>query len=239
MTVSTDDPPGNVPARAVAVYAHPDDADVSAGGTLAVWAQAGTQVELVVCAAGDKGSVDANVDTRALAAARANEVEEAAAALGAVATHLLGIGDGDLQNDQTLRRRLVAIIRSARPDAVVCPDPTAVFFGGSYVNHRDHREVGWATLDVAAHEAGNGLYFPESGPPHRVAEVWMSGSLEPDTWVDIEDALDLKARALACHSSQLGEAGEWLRAVVLERAEEAGRASGHRYAEGFRRLRLP
>ena len=55
----------------------------------------------------------------------------------------------------------------------------------------------------------------------------------------IESALDRKARALACHESQLGEAGEWLRAVVQERAEEAGRASGHRYAEGFRRLVLP
>lgn len=225
--------------RVLAVYAHPDDADVSAGGTLAVWAAAGAHVEVVVCAAGDKGAVDPRVDSADLASRRAAEVAAAAEQLGVVSAHLIGHPDGEIANDRDLRSALVRIVRHVRPDVIVCPDPTAVVFGGSYLNHRDHREVGWATLDVAAHEAGNPLYFPDAGPPHKVAEVWMSGSLEPDTWVDIETQLDRKARALACHESQLGEAGEWLRAVVQERAEEAGRASGHRYAEGFRRLVLP
>lgn len=228
-----------MPDRVLAVYAHPDDADVSAGGTLAVWSTAGAHVEVVVCAAGDKGGVDADVDPAALATRRAGEVAQAAKELGVASTHLLGHPDGDLVNSSALRSELVGIVRDVRPDVIVCPDPTAVVFGNSYVNHRDHREVGWATLDVAAHEAGNPLYFPERGAPHKVGEVWLSGSLEPDAWVDIESALDRKARALACHESQLGEAGEWLRAVVQERAEDAGRASGHRYAEGFRRLVLP
>ena len=227
------------PARVVAIYAHPDDADVSAGGTLAVWAAAGAHIEVVVCAAGDKGAVESDVDPSELAARRAAEVTSAAAELGIATTHHLDRPDGEVTNDIALRGELVRLIRAVRPDVVVCPDPTALVFGGAYVNHRDHRETGWATLDVAAHEAGSPLYFPDAGEPHRVAEVWMSGSLEPDTWVDIESALERKAKALACHVSQLGEAGEWLRAVVLERAEEAGRASGHRYAEGFRRLVMP
>ena len=48
----------------------------------------------------------------------------------------------------------------------------------------------------------------------------------------------MKAEALLCHESQLAETGEWLRQVVRQRAEDAGRAAGVRYAEGFRLLRL-
>ncbi|HVM09229.1 MAG TPA: PIG-L deacetylase family protein [Acidimicrobiales bacterium] len=228
-----------MPDRVLAVYAHPDDADVSAGGTLATWAEAGAHIEVVVCAMGDKGAVDPSTDAAELAQRRADEVGAAADALGIDGVHLLGRPDGEVVNDASLRGEIVGLIRSVRPDTVVCPDPTAIVFGASYVNHRDHREVGWATLDASSHEAGNALYFPDAGPPHRVSEIWLSGTLEPDAWVDIEAALDRKAKALACHESQLGEAGEWLRAVVQERARDAGRASGHRYAEGFRRLVLP
>lgn len=225
--------------RALAVYAHPDDADVSSGGTLAAWAASGARVEVVVCAAGDKGAVDPDTDTGALAQRRAAEVERAIAVLGLAAVHLLGRPDGDVANDAALRGEIVRLIRAVRPEVVVCPDPTAVVFGASYVNHRDHREVGWATIDAAAHEAGNPLYFPGTGDAHRVGEIWLSGALEPDEWVDISDHIDAKAEALLCHESQLGEAGEWLRTAVLERAEAEGRHSGHRYAEGFRRLVLP
>jgi len=229
----------NTGRRVLAIYAHPDDADVSAGGTLAAWAAAGDHVEVVVCAAGDKGAIDPSTDTDELGARRATEVDRAVRVLGLATVHRLGRADGTVANDAALRAELVRVIRQARPDVVVCPDPTAVVFGSAYVNHRDHREVGWATLDAAAHEAGNPLYFPDAGPPHHVREVWLSGTLEPDTWVDIAATIDRKAEALLCHESQLGEAGEWLRSAVQERAEEAGRASGYRYAEGFRRLVLP
>ncbi|MBW3650744.1 MAG: PIG-L family deacetylase, partial [Actinobacteria bacterium] len=227
-----------VPARVLAVYAHPDDADVSCGGTMARWAAAGASVQVVVCAAGDKGSSQPGVEPGELARRRAGEVADAANALGLSGHHLLGHPDGELENRAALREELVGLVRRHRPETVLCPDPTAVFFGGSYVNHRDHRVVGWATLDTVAHEAGAPHYFPGTGAPHQVSEVWLSGSLQPDTWVDIEECLDAKAEALQCHRSQLGQAGEWLRTFVRERAEEAGAQAGVRYAEGFRRLVL-
>ena len=227
------------PSTVVAVYAHPDDADVSAGGTLAAWAAAGAHVEVVVCASGDKGAVDPATDPAELASRRAQEVVAAARALGVASAHLLGHPDGEVSNNANLRGDIVRVLRDVRPEIVLCPDPTAIVFGNSYVNHRDHRECGWATIDAAAHEVHNPLYFPGAGDAHRVREIWLSGSLEPDVWVDIASSIDRKADALAKHESQLGEAGEWLRAVVVERAEEAGKASGHRYAEGFRRIILP
>src|SRR5438128_2721975 len=46
-----------VPARVLAVYAHPDDPEVSCGGPLARWSAAGAEVHVVICAQGDKGTL--------------------------------------------------------------------------------------------------------------------------------------------------------------------------------------
>src|SRR5581483_9330364 len=206
-----------VPASALAVYAHPDDPEVSCGGTLARWAAAGAEVHVVVCAAGDKGSADPATDPAKLAG-----------------RHLLGRPDGEVENDRALRAELVRLVRSLQPEVVLCPDPTAAFFGQRYFNHRDHREGGWAALDAVAPAAANPHYFPDAGPAHQVSAAYWSGTLEADVWVDITGTIDAKAEALLRHESQLGEAGEWMRQVVRQRAEEAGRAAGVRYAEAFR-----
>jgi LmbE family N-acetylglucosaminyl deacetylase len=123
---------------------------------------------------------------------------------------------------------------------VLCPDPTAVFFGDRYYNHRDHRVTGWATLDAIAPAAGNPKYFAhqlaEGLAVHEVQSVYLSGTLEPNCWVDISDTLERKIDALFCHASQLTDTGEWFRQFLRDRAEEAGREAGVAYAEGFRRL---
>lgn len=227
-----------VPTRALAVYAHPDDPEVSCGGTLARWSAAGAEVHVVICASGDKGTSDPEVRPQDLARRRAAEVAAATAALGVAGHHLLGHPDGEVENTAELRGELVALVRRLRPQVVVCPDPTAAFFGSSYFNHRDHRQVGWATLDAVAPAAASPHYFPQAGPPHQVEAVYLSGTLQPDLWVEITGTIEAKARALLCHESQLGETGEWLRQVVHQRAEEGGRVAGVPYAEGFRILRL-
>jgi LmbE family N-acetylglucosaminyl deacetylase len=225
-----------VPARALAVYAHPDDPEVSCGGTLARWAAAGSEVHVVVCTRGEKGSSDSQVRPDDLATRRRHEMAAAAEVLGLVGHHTLGHPDGDIENTAALRGQIVALVRSVRPEVVICPDPTAVFFGPSYFNHHDHRVVGWATLDAISPASAQPHYYPEAGPPHAVSTVLLSGTLEPDVWVDISDTVDVKARALLCHESQIGETAEWLRTVVRERAEEAGRAVAVSHAEGFRRF---
>lgn len=226
------------PSLVLAVYAHPDDPDVAAGGTLARWAAAGSQVHVCICADGDKGSSDPELDGAALVRQRRGEVAAAGDLLGVAAHHWLGVADGELEDDRELRARLVGLIRQVRPDAVMAPDPTAVFFGGHYINHRDHRQLGWAIIDAVSPAAGNPHYFPERGPAHRVAELLLSGTLEPDAWVDISATIDVKVAAIACHSSQLGDGGEWLRGAVRQRAEDAGRQAGVAFAEAFRRIRL-
>src|SRR3954447_20325309 len=199
--------PDELPARALAVYAHPDDPEISAGGTLAKWAEAGTEVWVLITTRGDKGTQDPGADLEALTARRIDETADAVALLG-FAGHLhLGYPDGELVDDQELRGSIVKVLRELRPEAVLCPDPTAVFFGDGYFNHRDHRVTGWATLDAVAPAAGNPHYFPEhSGPGmsvHSVREVYLSGTLEPNCWIDISDTLERKIDALFCHASQL------------------------------------
>jgi LmbE family N-acetylglucosaminyl deacetylase len=226
------------PAVVLAIYAHPDDPDVAAGGTLARWGAEGSEVHVCICADGDKGSADPHIDPAELVRQRRSEVTASGALLGVQAHHWLGIPDGDISDDGEMRARLVALIRQVRPEAVVAPDPTAVFFGGHYVNHRDHRALGWATIDAVSPAAGNPHYFPTAGPAHRVATMYLSGTLEPDVWMDISTTVDTKAAAIACHASQLTDGGEWMRDAVRQRAEDAGRAAGVRFAEGFRRVQL-
>ncbi|MDQ1396799.1 MAG: hypothetical protein QOG64_2058 [Acidimicrobiaceae bacterium] len=227
-----------VPASVLAVYAHPNDPEVSCGGALARWAAAGAVVHVVICARGDKGSADPEVDPQELAQRRSAEVVCAARALGLTGHHVLDHDDGSLDDTEAFRGELVALVRRFKPAAVVCPDPTAVFFGERYYNHRDHRVVGWATLDAVAPAAALPHYFPEAGPAHQVERVYLSGTLEPDVWVDVTGSIEAKAEALLCHRSQVAEPGEWLRTVVRQRAEEAGRLAGVPFAEGFRRLVL-
>lgn len=231
-----------IPERALAIYAHPDDPEISAGGTLARWAAAGTKVWVLVTTRGDKGSSDPAVDPDELAARRREETNAAGAVLGVVECRHLDHPDGELPDDAELRGQIVAQVRELRPDVILCPDPTAVFFGDAYFNHRDHRITGWASLDAVAPASGNPHYFPEhlGGAAglavHDVATVLLSGTLEPNCWIDITESFDAKIEALFCHTSQLPETGDWFRDYLRTNAEEAGRVVGVRYAEPFRRL---
>jgi len=235
----------DVPARALAVFSHPDDPEVACAGTLAAWVAAGCEARMLIVNAGDKGSDDASVAPDELARERAEEVAAAGEVLGLAGAVLLGVPDGEAQNTPELRGRIVEVLRRYRPEVVICPDPTSVFFGSAYLNHHDHREVGWAALDACAPMAASPLYYPDAGPAHAVEVVLLAGTLAADCWVDIDATLAKKAAALACHETRLGDvAVELATELVAARAEEAAEAAaaagttGLRAAEGFRRLLL-
>ena len=225
------------PRRVLAVYAHPDDPEVSCGGTLPVWADAGAEVHLVICARGDKGSSDPATDPDELAGRRSVEAAEAAEVMGCRSQENLGIDDGEVVNDPWLRRQLVTLVRRVRPDVVVGPDPTPLLFGSSYVNHADHRAVGAALLDACAPAAASPLYFPDCGPAHQVGRVFLTGTLEPDEAVDITDTLERKVAAVLCHRSQVADPDE-VAGVIAQRARAIGARHGMGAAEEFRVLRL-
>lgn len=227
----------------LAIYAHPDDAETAAGGVLARLATSGADVHVVICAQGDKGSFDPDIDPVRLIAERRSEALAAGAILGVTGTTFLDYPDGTLdERDLAFAATLVRLVRETRADVVFAPDPTAVFFGDTYVNHRDHRAVGWAVLDAVAPAAANPHYFPEQIAAglaaHAIDALYLSGTLEPNAHIDIADVLDQKIDAMFCHRSQLGEVDETFRAFLRERAAEAGRSVGLPAAEAFRRVTL-
>ena len=228
-----------IPERALAIYAHPDDAQVASGGTLARWAQGGCAMHLVVCTDGAKGSLDPSADLVALSRQRSQEISDSIEALGFSSWEQLGIPDGEVENDKELRRALVEIVRNFVPEVVLSHDPTAVFFGRHYVNHRDHRELGWAVLDAVAPAAGQPHYFPElDSGAHEVHAMFLSGTLEPNVSVDLREVLDAKAKAVAMHRSQFVEEPELVEELVRRRASEDGQRAGCSAAELFRQLDL-
>lgn len=226
----------------LAVFAHPDDAEISCGATLARWCDAGREVHLLVLTNGDRGSGDPGADRASLAATRARETVAAGEVLGLAGTRIVGVHDGDLENTPAIRVEVARAIRTVRPDIVVTCDPTAWFMEDRYFNHRDHRKAGEIALDGTFPAAGNPHFFADELAglaPWDPPQVWMSWSNEPNHTEDVSGFLDRKLAALRCHESQVGGDGirffdEWL----PRQAEEAGRRIGAAHGESFRVLQL-
>ena len=226
----------------LAVFAHPDDAEICAGGVLAKWAAAGREVHLLILTNGDRGSGDAARDRAELAATRAAETSAAAVLLGLASTRIIQNHDGELQNTPELREPVVRRIREVGAEIVLSCDPTAVFFENSYYNHSDHRMAGWMALDASFPASGNPHFHPEhlaDGLDVRgVINIWLGWSNEPNHAEDVTDTFDTKIAALGKHESQITEGirfwDEWMR----KEAAAAGERHGVGLVEEFRVLDL-
>jgi LmbE family N-acetylglucosaminyl deacetylase len=229
----------NPPERILVIAAHPDDIDFGVAGSVAQWVGAGAQVTYCIITDGSAGSNEPDTDLAELAQQRQQEQRAAAAAVGVHDVRFLGYRDCYLQPTMMLRRDLTRIIREIRPQRVVCQDPTSVFVEGRYINHPDHRAAGEAAIYAVFPSAETRPSFPElleeGYEPHHVDEVYLTLTLQPDTYVDIGATMERKIAALLCHESQVGqEAADWIR----ERNAEMGKAAGCAFAEAFRVMRL-
>jgi len=229
-----------IPASAMGVFAHPDDAEFTVAGTIARWTQAGCRVVYVLCTDGDVGTEDSNQTREELALLRRQEQRNACRVLGVEDVVFLGYGDGMLQPTMDLRRDLVRAIRRHKPEVVLCGDPTAFFYGDEYINHPDHRAAAQAAVEAVFPAASMPLLFPdltaEGLAPHRVKQVYIWGTSEPNVWEDISQTLDLKIEALRQHKSQLGDWDPSPR--ISQRAKENAEGHDMQYAEVFRRMTL-
>ena len=227
--------------RVLVVMAHPDDAEFGAAGTVARWAKEGRQVTYLILTDGNRGSSDPAMTAERLAQIRHAEQRAAALKLGVKDVFFLGYDDGSLQPTLDLRRQITRWIRRTKPDIVVAPDPTRRWTGQRYINHPDHRAAGDATLDAIIPGSDTRLVFPElldeGLEPHQVKEIYLTGSNEPDAWVDISDTIDLKIEALREHKSQVAEWTE-LEQTIRQRAAEMAAGHGYPVAEGFKYFKL-
>jgi LmbE family N-acetylglucosaminyl deacetylase len=224
------------------IFAHPDDAEICAGGVLAKWAAAGREVHLLILTNGDRGSQDPSQDRGELAATRARETEEAAGVLGLSSVRIGSISDSELENTEEVRDAVVRRIREVRAETVVACDPTAVFFGGRYYNHSDHRTSGFVALDACYPGSGNPHFFPEQLDDgletQDVFDLWLGWTNEPNHVEDISGYFATKMAALAKHDSQLAEGIRFFEEFLGKDAVEAGEKIGVEHAEEFRVLDL-
>jgi LmbE family N-acetylglucosaminyl deacetylase len=187
------------PARALAIVAHCDDAELQAGATLARWAAAGCVVSILVCTDGSKGSWDPTEDIPALVARRQVEQRAALRALGSGGEcAFLDAVDGELDSGLTRRGEVAAVIRRLRPDVVLGHDPWR-----RYRIHPDHRHAGFLAAEgiVASRDPH---FYPEQGlPPWRPSTLLLFEADEPDH-IEPSDAVHVatKVAALLEHRSQ-------------------------------------
>jgi len=217
--------------RILVVIAHPDDAESFCGGTLALLAKEGRDIEYLVITKGDKGSDDHLMTPERLSALRVDEQHSAAAVLGVqTVTFLEGYSDGALEPTLELRQRLTSKIRDWRPDVVFTFDPWK-----RYEIHPDHRATGLCTFDAIAAARG-WMNYPEQlregVTEQKVKQVYFFNTDQPNHWVDISAVIDQKIEARLRHVSQVQPANP--PSGYLRRwASETGLAPGYAFAEAF------
>ena len=227
-------------ASAVALFAHPDDAEFMCGGTIAAWCAAGTDVHYVVITDGSAGSNEPGKTRAEISEVRLREQRAACEALGVKSVTFLGETDGMLEVNLDTRRKVCREIRRLRPEVLVAPDPARLWYGNSYINHWDHKQAGLLALTVVMPDGPTRPMFPElldeGLEPYEVPNLWLA-SVDADTYVDITDSMDTKLTALAAHASQ-GADQAFDR--VRERAEELAKQANleYRYAEAFKTFRF-
>lgn len=227
------------PKRALVVMAHPDDAEFLCAGTVAKLCAQGWQVWYCLATSGDKGTKDPEMTRERLAGIREQEQRDACRILGVQDVIFLRHPDGFVDNSHAFRGEIVRVLRELKPDTVITWDGFRRGF-----NHNDHRNVGIATYDAVYPASRDPLYYPEQIEEglafHRVGELLLAGSDEPDYFVDISDHFDTKIEALLAHTSQVArdEPRETWVENFRKRVTEGAEQSGIAYAEAFRRVTL-
>jgi LmbE family N-acetylglucosaminyl deacetylase len=222
-------------ADAVVIFAHPDDAEFGAAGTVARWTGEGKEVVYVACTSGEKGTADRAMSPEQLAKIREREQQAAARTVGVREVHFLRQPDQGLEDTPDSRKEIVRLLRMHRPRIVLTSDPTT-----PYCDHRDHRIVGRVTMDAVYPYARDHLSYPdlldEGLEPHKVQEVWFWGSKQVNHRVDITETFELKLAALRAHASQLENFEEdALEAWLRKSSEEKARGEAFALAEAFHR----
>lgn len=225
-------------SSAVVLFAHPDDAEYMCGGTTGKWAKEGCEVHYVVCTDGSAGSNDPGARREDVAPVREREQRGAADVLGVKSVTFLGEPDGMLEVTLATRKKVCREVRRLRPEVLVAPDPSRLWFGNGYINHWDHKQAGLLALTAVMPDAPTRVMFDELEAeglePFEIPNLWL-GANEADTFVNITDTIDLKLEALAQHASEQAEASApWVR----ERARQIGEQAGCEYAEGFKAFRF-
>jgi len=216
---------------------HPDDAEFGVAGTVVKWVRAGKKIIYVVCTNGDKGSSDPEMRPEKLAKIREEEQLAAARLLGVNEVIFLRHEDQSLEDTPEFRKEIVRLIRQYRPETVVSADPYK-----RYIWHRDHRITGQVVLDAIFPFARDYMSYPdlieEDLKPHKVKEVLLWASEQPNYFSNITDTYDTKIAALRCHHSQMSVLPEGWEDHIRARYESMAEGKDYPLAEAFHRVEI-
>jgi len=219
--------------RALAVVAHPDDAEYGIACAAARWTSEGKHVAYLLATRGEAG-IDA-LSPRECARVREAEERAGASLVGVKAVDFLDHPDGTIEYGLPLRRDITAAIRRQRPELVLTINHRDTF-GGSTLNMADHRHVGCALLD-AVRDAANRWTFPDTGKPWSgVRMAAVNASPSPTHAVDITGFLDRGIASLCAHRRYLehiGQTPEEVDTMLRDFSTAAGQRLGVRHATAF------
>jgi LmbE family N-acetylglucosaminyl deacetylase len=216
------------------IFPHPDDAELTAGGTVALLADEGATVTYAVVTDGGMGTFDPSVSSEQIATVRRKEQGDAASILGVSSVEWLGFKDGFLPDVETLREPMVHLIRKVKPDFVITLDPWL-----PYEAHPDHRKAAMAAIEASIYAA-----FPLAYPQHLkeglapwgVSGIAMALSVRPNTIINIEPTWDRKIAACLAHKSQFPIElwNTMYMPYIQAKSMEWGHEVGARVAETFK-----
>ena len=210
----------------LAIAAHPDDAELTCGGTLARAAEAGYRVGILDLTRGETAS-------RGTPEIRAEEAARASEALGIAVRQNAGLPDAHLENSHEARRVVVAHLRSLRPRTVILPFPRG--------RHPDHRIASELTRDACFL---SGLVNWDGGPAARPFKIlyalaYREDPVKPTFVVPLtEGQFRKKLEAVRSYASQFDgadQAGEIFPTgqPLLERIETQTRHYGSLVREPY------
>jgi bacillithiol biosynthesis deacetylase BshB1 len=214
----------------LAIGAHPDDVELSCGGTLALLARAGRRIGILHLTGGEAGS-------RGTPAERRREAERAGEVLGCREVAFLDCGDGSFRTGVAEEDALIAELRRLRPELVLSPTPAD--------RHPDHPRAHRLVADACFY---GGLRRRGGGEPHRPAAVFsymQHDPFPPSFVVDVSAVWEVKERALDAYESQLHQPGRQrqevatkvaspeFRLAIAGRAQHFGLMVGAAYGEPF------
>ncbi len=214
----------------LAIAAHPDDVELTCGGTLLKMAQRGYKTGILDLTGGEMG-------TRGTPETRAKEAAKAATLLAVKWRGTLGVPDSDVQPSRQHKLRLAAVIRELRPKTVILPYWEA--------RHPDHYHA--STLGYEACFLAGLKQLPLQGEPYRPFKILYSISfadVRPTFIVDITAQFKQRHKAILSYGSQFlplktGEkskvrlAIDRLEADMNQLARHYGQMIGVDYGEPF------
>lgn len=189
--------------RILVIGAHPDDPDISCGGSAALWARAGHTVKFLALTNGDTGHHA--IGGIELARRRHAEAQASALVCGIQEYQVLDNHCGELEATLANRKTVIRIMREFRPDLIITHRP--------YDYHPDHRATSSLVLDASyIVTVPNMVALTDILPrPPRICYLYDRFAkpcpFEPHVVVPIDDVIETKIDMLDCHESQFYE---WL-----------------------------